>query len=177
MNYQEVQRFSSLVWVWFIILPVAGFMWYSAYQHLIANQPVGTHPAPDWMLTILWIAFGIAMPLLFFWGGMRTEVRADGIHLQALPLPYCAKHFDYSKIETYEARRYRPLRDFGGWGIRFGRGGRAYTVSGNRGVQLVFENGQRLLIGSQHPEQMVEAIDHNITNNPTLGVADRKSEI
>ncbi len=82
--------------------------------------------------------------------------------LQSIPLPFCAKHFDYSEIETYEARQYRPLRDFGGWGIRFGRSGRAYTVSGNQGVQFVFKNGQRLLIGSQHADRLVEAVDHNM---------------
>ena len=164
MNYQEVQRFSSLVWVWFAILPIAGFIWYVAYQQLIAGQSVGTHPAPDLILALFWIAFGIAMPLLFFLGGLRTEVEADGIYLQGFPLPFCAKHIDYSEIETFGAGRYRPLRDFGGWGIRFGRSGRAYTVSGSQGVQLVFKNGQQLLIGSQHPEQLMEAIDHNITS-------------
>ena len=162
MNYQEVQRFSSLVWVWFVILPVTGLMWYSAYQQLIADQAVGTRPAPDVMLVLFWVAFGIAMPLLFFLGGMRTEVRTDGIHLQGFPIPFCTKHIDYSQLDSYEARRYRPLRDYGGWGIRFGREGRAYTVSGRQGVQLVFKNGQRLLVGSQQPDQLVEAIGRSI---------------
>ena len=162
MNYQEFQRFSHLIWVWFVILPIAGFIWYAAYRQLIAGHSVGPHPAPDLILALFWVAFGIAMPLLFFFGGMRTEVRADDIHLQGVPLPFCTKHINYSEIETYEARRYHPLRDFWGWGIRFGRSGRAYTVRGNQGVQLVFKNGQRLLIGSQHPEQLVEAVDHNM---------------
>ena len=164
MNYEEVQRFSSLVWVWFGVLPIVGFMWYAAYQQLIAGQPVGPRPAPDLMLLLFWLAFGIAMPLLFFWGGMRTDVQANGIHLQGLPLPFCTKHFDYSEIATYKAQRYRPLRDFGGWGIRFGPSGGAYTVSGNQGVQLVFKNGKRLLIGSQYPDRLVEAIDRHITS-------------
>ena len=162
MNYQEFQRFSSLVWVWFVILPIAGFIWYAAYQRLIAGQSVGTQPAPDLMLALLWLAFGIAMPLLFFFGCMHTEVRADGIHLQGFPLPFCARHIDYSEIETYEPRQYRPLRDFSGWGVRFGRGGMAYTVSGSQGVQFVLKNGRRLLIGSQHPDQLVEAISHHM---------------
>ncbi|ESA33884.1 hypothetical protein N836_19810 [Leptolyngbya sp. Heron Island J] len=159
MSYQEVQRFSSLGWVWLVILPIAGLIWYSAYQQLIAGQPVGTRSAPDLMLIIYWFAFGIAMPLLFLGGGMRTEVRANGLHLHALPFPFCSKYIDYNAIQTYEARKYRPLRDFDGWGIRFGLGGKAYTVSGNQGVQIVFKDGRRLLIGSQHPDQLVDAIN------------------
>ncbi len=159
MSYQEVQRFSSLGWIWLIILPLTGFMWYTAYQQLIVGNPVGTKPIPNLMLVLFWGALGLAMPLFFLWGGMRTDVRADGVHLQALPLAFCSQHINYDEIQTYEARRYRPLLDFGGWGIRFGRSGKAYTVSGNQGVQLVFKNGQRLLVGSQHPEQLVDAIN------------------
>ena len=159
MSYHEVQRFSSLGWIWLVILPIAGYIWYSAYQQLIVGQPVGTRPAPDLMLIIYWLAFGIAMPLFFLWGGMRTEVRTDGLYIEALPLAFCSQHIAYSEIQTYEACHYRPLLDFGGWGIRFGRGGKAYTVSGNQGVQLVFKNGRRLLIGSQHPDQLVNAMD------------------
>ena len=114
------------------------------------------------MVVIFWLAFGIVMPLLFFTGGMEIEVSDGGIDLQALPLPLCRQHIDYSTIATYEARQYRPLLDYGGWGIRFGRGGKAYTVSGQQGVQLVFKNGQRLLIGSQQPDQLVEAIGYGI---------------
>jgi hypothetical protein len=39
--------------------------------------------------------------------------------------------------------------EYGGWGIKYGKMGKAYNVSGNRGVQLEFTDGKRLLIGSQ----------------------------
>lgn len=158
MNYQEIQRFSSLVWVWFAILPIAGGLWYATFQQLIVGQPVGIRPVPDALLLLFWLAFGIVMPLCFFWGGMRTEVRAEGLYLEGYPVPMCHKQFAYSEIETYEARRYHPLSEFGGWGIRWGLSSKAYTVRGNQGVQLVFKTGKRLLIGSQYPDQLVSAI-------------------
>jgi hypothetical protein len=55
-------------------------------------------------------------------------------------------------------RTYRPIRDYGGWGIRYGRNGKAYNVSGNRGVMLEFSHGQKLLIGSQKPGDLANAI-------------------
>jgi len=35
---------------------------------------------------------------------------------------------------------------------------RAYNMSGNQGVQLVFKNGKKLLIGSQKADELAEAI-------------------
>ncbi|MEL6327520.1 MAG: DUF6141 family protein [Cyanobacteria bacterium J06626_23] len=157
-----MQRFRSLTWVWVILLPGVGALWYSAYRQLILGEPVGNRPASNPVLLLFWFAFGLALPAWFFFGGLRTEVRDDGVHLQAVAPPLCSQHIDYSEIATYEARRYRPLRDFGGWGPRFGQGGKAYTVSGNRGVQLVFKDGRRLLIGSQKADQLVEAIDRHM---------------
>jgi hypothetical protein len=45
--------------------------------------------------------------------------------------------------------------------VRIGPGaklGGAYNMKGNRGVQLVFKNGIRLLIGSQEAENLEQAI-------------------
>ncbi|MHC4338483.1 MAG: hypothetical protein ACYSTG_11155 [Planctomycetota bacterium] len=66
------------------------------------------------------------------------------------------------------ARTYKPIREYGGWGIRysFRKGiGRAYNMSGNKGVQLVFKNGKKLLIGSQKPDELAQAIN-SIMKNP-----------
>ena len=49
--------------------------------------------------------------------------------------------------------------DYGGWGIRRGRRGWAYNVSGNRGVLLQLENEKTLLIGSQRPDELAAAIE------------------
>ena len=61
-------------------------------------------------------------------------------------------------IVAASACTYRPLLDYGGWGIRFGRGGRAYSMVGDQGVQLVMRDGSRILIGSQRPEALAGAI-------------------
>ena len=62
-------------------------------------------------------------------------------------------------LSEYYARTYRPIWEYGGWGIRcsFGKG-KAYNVSGNKGVQLVFKSGKRLLIGSQRADELEEAL-------------------
>ncbi len=56
-------------------------------------------------------------------------------------------------------RNYRPIREFGGWGIRYGGGGRkAYTVRGDCGVEFRLTSGRKVLFGSARPEEFAAAV-------------------
>ena len=74
------------------------------------------------------------------------------------PIHRCFRKIAFKELKGYKVRAYRPILEYGGWGIRFGLKGKAYNVSGNRGVQLELTNGKRLLIGSQRPEELWQAI-------------------
>lgn len=52
-------------------------------------------------------------------------------------------------------RKYLPLREYGGWGLRWGifGSGTAYNISGNMGIQLVLQNGKKILVGTQKAEE------------------------
>ena len=119
--------------------------------------------SPQILPVISLIVFGILLPVavavLFFMLKMETEVRADGLYVRFFPLHIQYKKFGSEDLSEYYARVYRPILEYGGWGIRCGfKGARAYNVSGNKGVQLILQNGKRLLIGSQKPDELVEAI-------------------
>ncbi len=54
--------------------------------------------------------------------------------------------------------QYRPISQYGGWGIRgFGKN-RALNARGNRGVLLTKADGSTLMIGSQKPRELLEAL-------------------
>jgi hypothetical protein len=64
----------------------------------------------------------------------------------------------FSEIAHAEAVSYRPVRDYGGWGIRgFGRR-RALNTRGNQGVLVTRANGSTILIGSQKPRELLAAL-------------------
>ena len=90
---------------------------------------------------------------------LEPEVRTDGLYVRYFPFHINFKRFGADDLNKYYARKYRPIWEYGGWGIRgsFGKG-KAYNVSGNKGVQLVFKNGRQLLIGSQRAEELEKAI-------------------
>lgn len=156
--FREVQRFRQ-IWIWIIVIFMMVLSWYSVIQQIVLKIPFGTQPAPDPIVIGMWILFGLAFPGMLFMAGLITEVRGDGIYVRFIPFHRQFRTMQYAAIQTYEARTYRPLREYGGWGIRFGPWGKAYNVRGNRGVQLVLQSGQKILIGSQRPEELVLAID------------------
>lgn len=108
---------------------------------------------------LLGFAVGGGVIGLLFLGELRVEVQSDALAVRFFPLTR-QHRYPWYEIVSAEARTYRPIRDFGGWGVRMGSAGKAYNVSGNRGVALEFVNGSRLLIGSQRADELALAIQH-----------------
>ena len=68
-------------------------------------------------------------------------------------------------MSRHYVHTYDPIGEYGGWGIKYGKMGKAYNVSGNRGVQLEFADRKSILIGSQKPEQLDSAIEQYLKNH------------
>jgi hypothetical protein len=64
----------------------------------------------------------------------------------------------FSDVVSVEVRRYNPLLEYGGWGVRIGPKGWGYMTSGNEGVQLRLRKGLPVLIGSARPRELEAAI-------------------
>jgi len=156
--YREVQHFRQ-VWLWILLLSIAGLAIYAMVQQLILGKPFGDNPASDTVLIIIVVIFGFGFPILFYLMNLTTEVRSDGLYYRFFPVHLSFHKIPLEDLKTYEVRTYSALKEYGGWGIRYGRKGKAYNVGGNRGVQLELSNGERILIGSQRPEELDEALD------------------
>ena len=87
-----------------------------------------------------------------------TEVRDEEVYVKFVRL-WRARTIPLDQIRRVAAVTYSPLLDYGGWGIRCGRKGMAYNVSGNCGVQLELKEGRPLLVGSQRSEELARAIE------------------
>jgi hypothetical protein len=158
--FHEEQRFRQ-PWLWAIVLLPAAIVIGILAVQVGTGRPVGNHPAPDWLLAVLAVFTGVLLPA--FMASLRLTVEvADGV-LRIRFFPFVRKEIRLSEIESAEVRTYRPIREYGGWGIRWGgRRGWAYNVSGNRGVQLVLRGGKRLLLGSQKPEALAAALARRV---------------
>ena len=152
--FEEEQSFGQ-PWVWGLMLGTISLL--GIIFGLVVFAPRdkdGFHPA------IVGISLGIivAVSVGILMYTLKLSVRLDSEALHVRFFPLIKKDIPLEEIVRWEARTYRPILEYGGWGVRCSGNGMAYNVSGNRGVQLEFTNGKRLLIGSQKPEELAEAI-------------------
>lgn len=112
--------------------------------------------------TNVWIASLEALVgvlLLQFYGGQRTRVSRDGISIRYGLMGIRIFRCRLSEIAGIRIRSFAPLADFGGYGIRVGRGITAYYLAGRTGVQLDLIERRAALIGSSSPERLAAVIE------------------
>ena len=156
-TFREEQRFDQL-WLRLLIAGLAVAAWVFFFVQPIAGTNVGDDPAPNWLVIVLFLLFGVAFPLWFFTMALVTSVDERGVAARFRP-GLGSFSFTFDEIETFESVEYHPIKEFGGWGVRWGRNGsRALNVSGSLGVRLVNTEGRTFLIGSQRPDELAAAI-------------------
>ncbi|MBJ7428667.1 MAG: hypothetical protein JHD28_06905, partial [Bacteroidia bacterium] len=93
---------------------------------------------------------------------LNTKINKEGIYFQLFPFQLKGSLITWSEIATIEVRKYSPIKEYGGWGFRYGfKNGKAYNVSGNMGLQMVLKNGDKILIGTQKPEELETYLKNN----------------
>ncbi|WP_084040189.1 hypothetical protein [Demequina sp. NBRC 110053] len=67
-------------------------------------------------------------------------------------------------IRSVERRDYHPVREFGGWGLRwaFDRRATAYTTSGTSAVVLALADGSELYLGVDDEPGLIDAVRSRI---------------
>ncbi|NGM62867.1 hypothetical protein G5B30_13195 [Sphingobacterium sp. SGG-5] len=156
--FVERQRFKQW-WIWLILLILNGFFLYGVFKQVVGGQQFGDKPMSD---TELLIATGltIILTLLFVSCRLVTQVKVDGIYVRFFPFHLKYKRYPWDILTKCYVRVYSPISEYGGWGLRFsffGKG-KAYNVSGNKGLQLEFTNGKKLLIGTNKSEELIKIL-------------------
>jgi hypothetical protein len=157
IRFEERQHFHWFAYAT-VILVLIGALVAAAVAFM---QPGETQKLADaWWIPLL-IVLGIAPALNVF--QMRTTITDTQLVVQfGYLFPMYRKRIELDAINSSRMVEYRPIRDAGGWGIRFGRfekqSCRFLNSRGNRGV-LVETDDRRYIIGSQHPERLQRAIE------------------
>jgi len=142
--FREEQRFEWF-WtaVWLIPVVIIG---YGLHRQAISAF-------------LLWPALVVTAVVAVWMNQSRliTEVRTDGLWIRFVLL-WPARTIPWNEIRTVEALTYRPIKDFGGWGVRWAARGIVYNARGKRGVRMVLASGERVLVGSQHTDDLARAI-------------------
>ena len=159
--YFEKQRFRQ-IWVWLcILIGPAALLWLLITEvfDILVNRG---NPGDILLPLAIFIIFGVVFPLFFYIIGLDTKLKNDGLYIRFKPFHFSWVVFKFREIETAEAVTYSPLKEYGGWGIKYGRKGKAYNVSGNKGVMLALTKGNSVLIGSLRHEALAQLVNENL---------------
>lgn len=157
--FSEKQKFNQW-WLWLILLGVNCFMIIGILQQVFFEKQFGDKPMNNYEL-LLTAGVTLSITLLFFNFRLDTQIKKDGIYVRFFPLQLKFKHYTWENISKSYVRKYSPIIDYGGWGLRIGlfRKGRAMNVSGNKGLQLEFTDKKKLLIGTNKAEELTDALN------------------
>lgn len=163
--YREIQKFNRVLLffaLFFVDAATIGVCVQLYFSGNFSNEKGMMNVIVVIALNILLCAF---VTVLFIGMRLITEVRSDGVYIRFVPFHFKFQRIGFDTIKNCEARTYRPLIEYGGWGIRYrGFNSKAYNISGNRGVQLVLNNDKRILIGSQRSDELAAAINDMMKN-------------
>lgn len=148
--FSEKQAFRQY-WLWFLLLTFNGILVYTMIPY-IRNHQFGHLTVP--------ILAVILLDLLFIFARLETKITQESITVHYFPFLRNPRSYPWENIRKATVRKYNPLLGFRGWGVRYRfKGGTAYNVSGQYGLQLEFHDGKRILIGTRKPEQLNEIIN------------------
>ncbi len=155
-SYTEIQRLRTK-WVLAIPLSLTILFIYAVIQQVILGIPFGAKPASNGVLIGLLL---LLLALTGFFLSIRLSIKIDaaGIHYRFFPFHRKYASIPWHALSNVYIRDYRALFEYGGWGLK-GRGNNnCITVSGGKGLQLVFQTGAKTLLGTRQPEKLTEAL-------------------
>lgn len=160
MEFQESQKFKQW-WVWAIIFIVDIIALITIYNFVLDFKD-NLQEIPLIISIILILFTIVAINFLFIYSKLETKIDSSVIHIKYFPFHFKYQHYSWEDLDKVYVRQYSPIGEYGGWGYRFsiiGRG-RAFNTSGDMGLQLIFKNGKKLLIGTQKPIEIREFLQN-----------------
>jgi hypothetical protein len=148
--FRERQYFRQ----WFVWLPLLitdGIFIWGLVQQIGLGEPWGDNPMSDLGLALTSLLV-FALTGMFMAMHLNTEITTEGVRIFFFPLT--RRFISWDEVEQASVVEYNPVLDYGGWGIRWGRQGRAYNVSGTTGIQLLLKDGKNIMIGTQRGAEL-----------------------
>ncbi len=156
--FREEQKFRQL-WLWGLIIvsflvPLVLLLW-----QVFASYSEGSK---DFLLMLFLLLFLLVVMAPVVWllykASLIVEIRSEGIWFRFPPMLNKWKSIGKEEIESCHVRAYKPIWEYGGWGIKGGSRNNAYNVDGNIGLQVYLKNGKKILFGTQKKQAIESAI-------------------
>ncbi len=153
-EYEETQRWPD--WsVWLVTIGAGGFILFMLVMAWRAAAPCWQGGTPNWPIVAICLVAAAAETFVIYMfaaGKLTIQVYHDGIFVRLHPFP--GRLIPFEQVEEIASAHFSPLRDFGGWGVRWRGRTTAYIIRGNRGITVKLRNGRTVVIASQDPDAL-----------------------
>ena len=126
-------------------------IWQVLLGHTWGKHPMSNGDVIGWTVFLWLIYFRLITVRLV------TEVRQGELLIRMRGL-WRLRRVPLDRIQSVEAITHDIARDYGGYGFRSIRGGKAYVANGGRGVRLTLAGGEKLVVGSQRPDELARML-------------------
>ncbi|WP_221390800.1 hypothetical protein [Dyadobacter sp. NIV53] len=145
-EFSEKQKMTQW-WIWAILIGLAGYWIWDLIRQLSGIK------ALDITGLIVGLFITTTVMLIFYYLELETCYNEDGIRIKYSFLTNQLIKWD--SIKSAEIITY----SFVGYGVRVSlKYGMVYNAKGNKGLFMVKNNSEKLLIGTQQPEKVTEII-------------------
>lgn len=149
--YQETQKMTQ-AWIWLPLLAIMGtWLWAITHFAIVGNDLNGSTISTPALLALGSIP--LSLLTLFYFIELKTVPAGDVLEIQLNP--FMTERIHSSEIVRTELVTY----GFIGYGYRFSKQyGTIFNAKGSTGVLIYKNRGEKVLIGTQQPETLQQAI-------------------
>lgn len=141
-------------------------IWQVVLGHTWGKHPMSNADVIGWTV-FLWLIYLrlITVRLVIEVRKGELTVRMRGLwRLRRVPL---------DRIQSVRTITHDIALDYGGYGIRSTREGKAYVAGGGRGVRVTLASGEKLVVGSQRPDELAAALSGSAIPPPSSAKTQR----
>jgi hypothetical protein len=152
--YQE--KSSTKLWA-FILIPLVSVV--VLLDFLINNSPKFTQdPEAQWTIIIPILAFLLMYFIKLEWKFTESEFR-----YRFFPFIIKERIIPYCDVQSMSAMKINPIMEFGGWGLRRGKLGEAYTTNGNLILHIELKSGKKINLTIKNKEEVERVVQQKAT--------------
>lgn len=153
--FREVQRFP-LRRIGLALASPPCFMLGLLIWQVVLGHTWGKHPMSNGDV-IGWTVFLWLIYIRLITVRLVIEVRPGELSIAMRGL-WRLRRVPLDQIKAVETIAHDPARDYGGYGIRSTRAGKAYVAGGSLGVRITLASGEKLVVGTQRPDELAAAL-------------------
>lgn len=155
MRFSESQSLPRVRAAVMLAIPPLGMLLLTIWQ-VVLGHPWGKQPMSNGSI-VFWTVFLWLFYVRLLTIRLVTQV-GDGEFIVRMKGLWRKRRIPISKIRSAEVITFDPFRDYGGFGIRSTRAGKAYIAQGNQGVKITLDDGKVVVVGSQKSAELKAAL-------------------